>query len=324
VSVSLPQADVGAIMTELARAKPHAMTMNLVVWNADAENRPWVLERAIALGEKHPSRTIVLDAAPDAHGATVSAGGEAAEDQSARIEIAVGAMEPGDACEFARELIVPDIPTVLWWSSPALGAPFGCAVPLADATVVDSSSGDGDSATISELARFMVGHRGTVIRDLAWQRIHPWQDMVAHFFDDPHLLDELFTVQRLEIVSGSDAEALYLGGWLASRLSWTATARDAFVDRNGDPIRFVHTRAGRPRRVRSVALHTSTTTYAAERLESDDLVVRVWAEGAFASDERLFALNWVDGASLVERAILDATSDDLYETALRLVGTLVG
>ncbi len=322
---TLPKADAAAIKAELARETPHAMTMNLVVWNADAANRPWVVERAVAIGEKHPSRVIVLDATPDFTGATVTTGDENTSDQSARIEVGVAALGNAEICELTGSLLVSDIPTVLWWSAPALGSatPFADVVGLADASVVDSSSGDGNAETITDLARFVAAHGGTVIRDLAWQRIHPWQDMVAHFFDDPHLREELFSIRRLHIVSGSNAEALYLGGWLGSRLGWKATAHDEFVDRKGDTIAFAHERAGRPRRVRSVALQTPTTTYQGERLASDDLVVRVWAEGTYAHDERLFSLQWVDGASLVERAILESTADEIYETALRMVGTLV-
>src|SRR5262249_1721924 len=157
-----------------------------------------------------------------------------------------------------------------WWSAPALGpkTPFADVVDLADAVVVDSSSGDGDSSTIADLARFCAQRSSSAtIRDLAWIRIHPWQDMVAHFFDDPHLRQELFSIMQLQVVSGSDAEALYLSGWLGSRLGWTAEGIDEFVDRRGSIVALDHHRAGRPRRVRSVALQTGTTLYKGERLE---------------------------------------------------------
>ena len=322
---TLPTAEVAAIKAELAREQPHAMTMNLVVWNADAASRPWVIERAVAIGEKHPSRTIILDAAPDAHGATVTTADAGGSAQSARIEVGVAALSRAELSELAGSLRCADIPTVLWWSAPAIGpdTPFADVVALADAAVVDSSSGNGDSSTIADLARFCASHGGAVVRDLSWQRINPWQDMVAHFFDDPHLREELFSIERVHIVSGSDAEALYLGGWLASRLGWTATAHDEFVDGRGGQVAFERTRAGRARSVRSVALHTATTVYQGETLAADDLVVRVWAEGQHAHDERLFALKLVDGASLVERAILENAADEIFETALRMVGTLV-
>ena len=322
---TIASTDAAAIKAELAREQPHAMTMNLVVWNADAANRPWVIERAVAIGEKHPSRTIVLDAAPDAHGATVTTGDAHTSRQSARIEVGVSALSRPELSELAASLRVADIPTVLWWSAPALGpgTPFADVVALADAVVVDSSSGPGDASTLADLTRFCAEHRGALVRDLAWQRINPWQDMVAHFFDDAHLREELYSIARLQIVSGSDAEALYLAGWLGSRLGWTAKGKDEFVDRKGHTIVFEHSRSGRPRSVRSVALHTATTVYQGETLAEDDLVVRVWAAGTFASDERLFALKLVDGASLVERAILENAADEIYETALRMVGTLV-
>ena len=41
--------------------------------------------------------------------------------------------------------------------------------------------------------------------------------MIARFFDDPALREELYSLRSVRIVSGSDAEALYLGGWFASR-----------------------------------------------------------------------------------------------------------
>jgi hypothetical protein len=324
-STTIPNSDVRAIMAELARETPHAMTMNLVVWNADAETRPWVLERAIAIGAKHPSRTIILDASPLLHGAIITTCEGGATAESARIEVGVAGMDARAICELVSALLVADIPTVVWWSAPAMGSetPFSSIVKIADAVVVDTSSGDVGSTAICELTRFLATHRGCAVRDLAWQRIHPWQDMVAHFFDDPHLREELFSITRLHIVSGSDAEALYLGGWLGSRLGWTANGHDEFTDRNGAKIVFDHVRAGRPRRVRSVALQTATTSYQGERLASDDLLVRVWAEGKYASEERLYPLQWVDGASLVERAILESQADEIFETALRMVGTLI-
>jgi glucose-6-phosphate 1-dehydrogenase len=322
----LPTVDVTAIKAELAREHPHAMTMNLVVWNADAENRKWIVERAIAIGQKHPSRTIVLDASPQLHGAVVTTADDAASEQSALIEIGVAEKTAPEIAEIMHSLLVSDIPTVLWWSAPDIGprTPFATLVAGADAAVVDSSAADGASTTLVDLVNFCSSHRGCAVRDLAWQRIHPWQDMVAHFFDDPHLREELFSIKRVHVVSGSDAEAFYLAGWLGSRLGWTATAHDAFADRNGNAIAFVHENAGRPRRVRSVALESATTTYQGERLVSDDLVVRLWAEGKYANGERLFGLQWVDGASLVERAILETAADEIFETALRMVGTLLG
>jgi glucose-6-phosphate dehydrogenase assembly protein OpcA len=153
-------------------------------------------------------------------------------------------------------------------------------------------------------------------------RLRPWQDMIARFFDDPTLREELYSVRSLQIVSGSDAEALYLSGWLASRLGWTASGHDEFSDQTGVRIPFSSERAGRIRRVRSVELTTTTSTYSATVSDDDERVVVVKASGKNALPGRLVPLQAVDSPSLLERAILEPATDEVFETALRMVGTL--
>jgi glucose-6-phosphate dehydrogenase assembly protein OpcA len=230
------------------------------------------------------------------------------------------------ACELATSLLAPDVPTVLWWSADSLSedTAFRCFFDNADSAVVDSSLGVRDVSTLDELSQFYGAHRNVALRDLAWMRLHPWQDIVAQFFDDPNLREELFSIQVLKIVSGSDAEALYLAGWLASRLGWNAVGHDAFNDRNGNRVELVHERSGQPRRVHSISLTTATSTYNGTVDENDPTVVRVWSEGEKARAERIFPLQAVDNASLIEQAALEVGgTDEIFETALRMVATLI-
>jgi hypothetical protein len=53
-------------------------------------------------------------------------------------------------------------------------------------------------------------------------------------------------------------------------------------------------------------------------------VVRVWVEGKHARPARLFTLPHLDNASLLERAVLQRGTDEVFETALRSVATLLG
>ncbi|MGA2394241.1 MAG: OpcA/G6PD domain-containing protein [Candidatus Lustribacter sp.] len=325
---AFPSADIAQIRNELAREKSHITTMNFIVWIDREENRGWVIQRAIKISEKHPSRTIILDASPGRIGASVRPlDPNDPTRQSTFIDIGVADIPPQEACEIATSLEA-DVPTVLCWSAESLGedTAFRCFfaggnLPVA---VVDSSLGVRDATTILELAQFYQEHSNVSLRDLAWMRLHLWQDIVAHFFDDPALREELFSIRMVRIVAGSDAEALYLGGWLASRLGWTAIARDQFADRNGNPVAFEHERGGQARRIYSVALTTATSIYQASVDEGDASVVRVWAEGANARDVRLVPVQAIDTASLVERAALEDTgTDEIFETALRMVQTLI-
>ena len=320
---------IEAIRSELAREKPHITTMNFIVWIDHAQNRDWVIQRAIKISEKHPSRTIVLDSSPGRTGASVRPlDPNDPTQQSTFIDIGCAEMTPRDACEMATSLAVPDVPTVLCWSAESLGkdTAFRCffqggELPIA---VVDSSLGVRDASTILELAQFYKETPGVSLRDLAWMRLHLWQDIVAHFFDDPALREELFSIRKVRIVAGSDAEALYLGGWLGSRLGWNATAHDEFADRNGHRVAFEHERGGQARRIYSIALTTDTSTYQGSVDETDASVVRVWVEGKHAREVRLVPVKAIDTASLVERAALeDGGTDEIFETALRMVPTLV-
>ena len=326
---AIPSSDISAIQAELTRHKPAMTTMNLVVWIDSETKHDWVVERATRVSEKHPSRTIILDATPGRTGASVrpnAATGDESSAQNSRVEIGVADLTPSAACDLATSLLAPDVPTVLWWSADSLNedTAFRCFFDNADSAVVDSSLGVRDASTLDELSAFYATRRRVALRDLAWMRLHPWQDIIAQFFDDPRLREELFSIQTLTIVSGSDAEALYLSGWLASRLGWNAIGHDAFSDRNGQRIEFVHQRAGQPRRVHSVALSTATSTYQGTVDANDPTVVRVWVEGENARAERIFPLQAVDNASLIEQAALEGGgTDEIFETALRMVGTLI-
>lgn len=324
-----PTADIEVIRIELAREKRHVTTLNFIVWVDREVNRDRVIRRAIKIGERHPSRTIVLDSSPGRVGAHVRPlDPNDPTCQSAFIDIGVADISPQEACELATSLAASEVPTVLCWSGASLGesTAFRCFFANGNrpVTVVDSSLGVRDTTTILELAQFYQQYADVPLRDLAWMRLHLWQDVIAQFFDDPALREELFSIQKLHIAAGSDAEAFYLGGWLASRLGWSATAQGTFIDRNGGRIVFEHERSDRARRVDSVALITATSAYRGSVDETDPSVVRVWVEGANAREVRLVPMQAVDTASLIERAALEAGgTDEIFETALRMAHTLI-
>lgn len=323
-------ADLEAIRAALGHTTVTASTMNFVVWIPNTERRAWILDRTAMLAEKHPSFTLVLDASGRAHGAAVSSGDRDAIShftvQGERVDVAVDETDPDEVEAFVASLTGETVPTVLWWNGLALeGDPvFERLLPHTAALVVDSSGVSAESDGARNLARFHGTHPEIPVHDLAWLRLAPWHDLIATFFDDPAAVDELFSIRSLRVTSGSDAEALYLASWLASRLGWTAAAKDEFRDRSGKPIAFEHAREGRMRRVRSVCLDSETSWYHGEVDGETEELVRVWVEGAYPRDERFFPLTAIDNASLIERALLSGRTDEVFETALRSLATIAG
>ncbi len=317
------------IRGELARTKLTASTMNFVVWIDDPARRDWVLERAAMLSDKYPSLTIVLDHSGTCKNATLTTGSRDQRVdftvQGERVQLDVSCCDAPAILGYVTALYKPSLPTILWWTGlkDESRPTFYALLPLAHRLLFDSSGGARDASAMSKIVTFHSEHPDVTLRDLAWMRLLPWRDMIANFFDDPAVRDELFSIRRLAIASGSDSEAFYLGAWLASLLGWTPSGRDAFTDRAGKPVSFERRRTGDIRRVQSICLDSETSWYHGEVTE-DPSVVRVWVEGEHARDPRLFPLQAIDNASLLEQAVLETEPDDLFENALRSDATLLG
>jgi glucose-6-phosphate dehydrogenase assembly protein OpcA len=330
--------DIDAIKTELWRARQDVdehdkglrvatTTMNFVVFINDPDHRKWVLERVEMIADKHPCRTIILDANADRTGADifVSSLDEAGSTiHGERIELGVPDVDGATLRNIVGQLRVPGVETHLLWSAIRIteSARFKELIEIADSIVVDSSGAVRDGSTVAELARFFGQYRHIPMRDLAWMRLKPWRDMVARFFDDPGLREELFSIRKVSVASGSDAEGLYLAGWLGSRLGWKPEHGRAFKDRNGKPVAFELTRTGEPRRVASIALETDTSQYTAA-VTNDASTVELRVSGRRAHPPALAPLAAIDNVSLIESAILAGTTDEIFETALRTVGEIL-
>jgi glucose-6-phosphate dehydrogenase assembly protein OpcA len=317
------------IRNELARTKLTASTMNFVVWIDDLDRRDWILERTAMLSDKYPSLTIVLDHTGECKEAVLTTG-ERAEHveftvQGERVQLDVSCCDAPAVLGYVTALCKTSVPTILWWSGmkDASRATFYTLLPLVKILLFDSSGAARDAAAMERLVAFHREHPEVELRDLAWMRLRPWQDVIANFFDDPDLRAELYAIRRVYIASGSDSEALYLGAWLAGSLGWTPAGRDAFTDGADQPVRFTRHRAGDIRRVQSICLDSDTSWYHGEVTE-DPGVVRFWVEGEHARGARLMPLQAIDNASLLERAVLEAEPDELFESVLRTAATLLG
>lgn len=305
-----------------------AATMNFVVFVDDPTHRSWVLERAAMVADKHPSRFIVLDSTDATSGIDVSTttrerGGAIV--QSERVDIGVKPLGYDAIVSLVQELAIPDLPTFLWWTGARLLASrtFSGLAAMATMVLVDSSGRARDEETLRELCTFVERFPTVILHDLAFMRLLPWQDTIAQFFDDKALREDLFSIVALEIESGSDAEAMYLAGWLGSRLSWDVSGSGAFTDRRGTAIAFATHAKGERRRVRSVCLRARDSTYCVELSDDDESVVCLSVSGAHEQRMGCVPLHDIDNMSLIERALLSNARDRIFETSLDTVRALL-
>jgi glucose-6-phosphate dehydrogenase assembly protein OpcA len=189
--------------------------------------------------------------------------------------------------------------------------------------VYNSSVLDPGDAALRDLLTFAQEQPNVAVDDVAYLRLAPWQDSIALFFDGKETMQELFDLRRVEIACGSDPEAYYLLGWLASRLEWTPCAERQFCNRFGTQIDFTIARDGPPRRIRRVSLASSTTTFVAETDGPDAQAISLTVTGAIAHSPRFHPLTNIDLASLVERAILTGHDDRVFRASLAAAGTIL-
>jgi glucose-6-phosphate dehydrogenase assembly protein OpcA len=118
-----------------------------------------------------------------------------------------------------RALLVPDVPTALFWGGVPPQDPRQIAFfPSVDRLVFDSARGD----AAFDYAPYATLSREKVLVDLAWLRTGFLRSMLASLFDPPTGAEPLTRVGKLRVVStpaGVVGARLFVG-WLSTRLGW--------------------------------------------------------------------------------------------------------
>ena len=214
--------------------------MNLVV----IARRPEIAERGAAtiqaLTGRHPSRTIVVQAADPDGPSWIDARVEAHcvlphEDSPETCAETIHLIAGGEAGRHLAAIVTPllihDLPVTVWWPGepPFASAPAMDLLSGADRLVVDGSSWNGDGlARLREMAHLLQTTR-LDISDFALIRQSRWREAIASIFDDPDFLPYLRSIRRIAVTYGTHDDTgapgstnvvkpLYHVAWLASRL----------------------------------------------------------------------------------------------------------
>jgi glucose-6-phosphate dehydrogenase assembly protein OpcA len=222
-----------------------ACTLNLVVCVPDAPTADSITAAVQQLTASHPNRTLMLiadtvaaeeriEAYVQANCVLAAPGVPQVCGEQITVHARGGAVQ--QLASVVLSLLLPDVPVVLWViGAGALGNPLIERLRnVADRLLVDSAEALDQTASLIELARLgeeLGSQRHQVsINDLNWNRLTPWRELTAQFFDTRPLLPHLRRIDRVEIEFGrtakgdNAAEALLFGCWLASSLGWTLQA----------------------------------------------------------------------------------------------------
>ena len=312
---------VGQVVDALAdlrrcgqRTATRASVTNLVLVARDQGEVDRGCEAVHRLGRRHPGRSIVLLAAPDAepsgidaevllHGSVVEGHPVWSED----VRLVVRGAPTRHLQSLIEPLTLPDLPVAVWFVS-GVPDPHDPLVRAATTVVVDGDTLREDAA-VAAMARLDARR---VVLDLCWERLRPWRQLVAGLFELPSARPYVTGVRRIE-VHGPTWAGLLLGGWAASRL--------------GLPGGTVQRTAGPTPAIRLEAEHDGTiASFTAEQAEAADGTAVVRAVSSLAPEgapgDRL-SLPEDPVAWAVGEALTRTGRDRAYRQALEVAATIV-
>jgi glucose-6-phosphate dehydrogenase assembly protein OpcA len=195
------------------------------------------------LGERHPSRTIVLVPEPGADDgleASVEVDcypvGTDRKVSMETIRLKLCGNRVQAPASVVEPLLLPDLPVFLRWRGlPPFGEqPFEQLVDTVDRLIVDSTEWRGLPAPYEQLAEIF---DRVVVSDIAWTRTSRWRPQLASLWPG------IAGVNGIK-VTGTKAQAYLLAGWLRSRLDrqieleHEAADRLTGVELDGEPVQF--------------------------------------------------------------------------------------
>ncbi len=336
----------GGTVAEKGMAVARASVMNLIVFVPTPAAADRALDLLLALGNRHPSRAIILIAEANEAAGSI--------DAQIRTHCLTGAAETptcydqviltvrGEAARHLDGIVAPlvihDLPTHVWWpDDPPLADPiFDQLVEIGDRVMVDTAD---FADLLTGLRRLGTIRHRSGVGDLCWERLAPWQEVTAEFFDAPRFRRYLPNLSRLTVsyAAGPSAAAYLYAGWLATRLGWRRVHRTD--DGPGDHLRLEGqyqmieinlvpeaNSEHRPGEILHLRLRAHGEAGSAEFLvdRTDDLAAVVSNEDGMTARMRHMVLPDESDADVLRRQLSAGHRDLVYEDALRAAAILLG
>ena len=341
-----------------------ASTLNLTAVARSLREAEHIEHTVVRLGDLYPSRATVLVADHDAPATddplldvdVTLLEQEATKSRPAvrfeTIRVLVDSGKEAQLASIASPLLVADLQDFLWWaSSSGMGSPlFFDLASVSDRVIVDSATIRQPAVELHHLAAIVAaGTTGAKLSDFSWQRLTPWRNLIAQFFDHPRTVGALDLIDEVELTYGIGANgmsgftgALLLAGWLGSSLGWEAPG-DLVRIRGAEPGWRVTLRGGNDADHREVLLKVrpaadpvagcslaSVTalahggragTFRLERVGASEVSARSDVPGIPTTRRMAFA-PLPDDASLLGEELRQFGRDGTFEAALMLATKL--
>jgi glucose-6-phosphate dehydrogenase assembly protein OpcA len=330
-------------MNEDGTAGARQSVLNLIV-PTDEESAPEVTRVISTLASRYPSRAIVLITDPDEPEARLDVGLSAfcsvrgGTGGQVCAEVVTVHAEGPPACHprsFAGPLLVPDLPTFLWYPDGRLPREAEGLVPLVDRVILDPGASGEPEDTLPAVARLLEAEHTPAIGDLQWTALTPWRALLVQLFDDAHeVVGRPDGIERVEILHDDSGASLYrsllLVAWLSRALGWRPESSRqgdegreiSFSGPGGDVTVSLDPRATDASLSR-VRLLAGDLTYEVDRHREGASVRATLSRDQEVLRESTVHLNTFEAGTLLGEELRLLGRDEVYEDALRAAVELV-
>ncbi|HJZ11714.1 MAG TPA: glucose-6-phosphate dehydrogenase assembly protein OpcA, partial [Acidobacteriota bacterium] len=165
--------------------------MNLIAYTRDPESSAEASRQLSEVASHHPARTIIVSTNSEAPepmlDAVVSAfcsifGGGRKQVCCEQILLRAQGDRLNQIPSLIRPLLIPDLPTVLWWRDqiPFEDSLFDDFLNTADRVILDSARLPKPAEQLAQIAALVQKERQwTAFSDLNWARLNPWRLSMA-------------------------------------------------------------------------------------------------------------------------------------------------
>ncbi|MGH2453642.1 MAG: glucose-6-phosphate dehydrogenase assembly protein OpcA [bacterium] len=321
-------------------------TLTLLAYAAAPQGAAALAEVASQTSQRHPARAILLVADPDepALAAEVTASCRTLRRSRKQIcsEQIIVRAAPAERDRFpsvVRNLVLPDMPVVLYWPAPDRSDPFVNDLrEVADRLIIDSAAFPDGGGALEAAALLSGSGESAPLGDLTWGRLALWRGLTAQFFAPPHAgAAERIGRVRIAHAAATRIQALLYAGWLMARLRWTvkepvrpgaAPWRAALIDQRGHPIALsLHPESRAPHpagALLSTMIVAGEATFSIQRNDKAGAVIATAESPSSPATRQALPLEAQDEASLLAVEMDLLGRDRIYEQAVRAAAALLG
>ncbi len=267
-----------------------------------------------------------------------------------QVTITAGVAQVDEVPSAVAPLLLSDLPVYVWWhAEPRLAdkALFRRLVDLSDRVVIDSTRFRDPGADLAAMAAVLTDTpRWTAISDLNWARLTAWRALLAGFYDIADYRPLLNQLKRVTIRYAPPqansavipARALLLGGWLASRLRWSAQPRtvkrtptsaslDFSIDDRTLILEFAHTRRDiEPGHLALVTLEAGSdqpVSFTVRRSADGQRIETSVTRDEQKSSQRVLSYEGLSETDLIGKELEILGHDRIYEQAVLAAGEII-